>query len=222
MSPIGTVAHSSAEMTKPSACAANSLRTAETRTSSTLLVWDLVEDEVAHYIPDLVAGDQATIARELAAIAADHRSMDHPRSTDHDVARTRRSRHPPTTWRGPTAEDRHRARRPDAALSIIINTLAGLRGLRYRARCSSAGRRRCAAPSSSRLNRGPERRTLGLGGVLTIRRSKVDREGDAARRWQFRPVRIRRLARPRRCAAGSNGRRSARGPVCSSAGVTSS
>jgi hypothetical protein len=97
-------------------------------------------ETVALYVADLTRRGRrpATIARKLAAIAVYYRSMDHLTPTDHDVVRavvrgTRRQ-----LGVGSAAENGARDR------CVALGGLGHPRGF------ARAGRRRCAAASSSR------------------------------------------------------------------------
>jgi integrase len=135
-------------------------------------------ETVALYVADLTRRGRrpATIARKLAAIAVYHRSLDHAAPTDHDVVRavvrgTRRQLG--------VAQPQKTALELDALRSVVLMIPADLRGLRDRALLligwtAALRRSELVALEVGDLNFEPE------GVVLTIRRSKTDREGAGA------------------------------------------
>jgi integrase len=118
----------------------------------------------------------ATIARKLAAISVYHRSMDHATPTDHDVVRavvrgTRRQLG--------VAQPQKTALELDPLRSAVLAIPGDLRGLRDRALMlvgwtAALRRSELVALEVGDLSFEPE------GVVLTIRRSKTDREGAGA------------------------------------------
>jgi len=132
-------------------------------------------ETVALYVADLKRRGRrpATIARKLAAIAVYHRSLDHPTPTDHDVVRavvrgTRRQLG--------VAQPQKTALELDALRTVVLAIPADLRGLRDRALLligwtAALRRSELVALEVGDLAFEPE------GVVLTIRRSKTDREG---------------------------------------------
>ena len=135
-------------------------------------------ETVALYVADLTRRGRrpATIARKLAAIAVYHRSLDHPTPTDHDVVRavvrgTRRQLG--------VAQPQKTALELDALRTVVLAIPADLRGLRDRALLligwtAALRRSELVALEVGDLAFEPE------GVVLTIRRSKTDREGAGA------------------------------------------
>jgi integrase len=127
------------------------------------------------YVADLKRRGRrpATIARKLAAIAVYRRSMDHPTPTAHDVVRAvvRSSRR-----QMGVAQPRKTALELDALRSVVLAIPDDLRGLRDRALlligwAATLRRSELVALEVADLGFEPE------GVVLTIRRSKTDREG---------------------------------------------
>jgi integrase len=135
-------------------------------------------ETVALHVADLTRRGRrpATIARKLAAIGVYHRSMDHPTPTDHDVVRavvrgTRRQLG--------IAQPQKTALEIDALRSVVLAIPEDLRGLRDRALLlvgwtAALRRSELVALEVGDLSFEPE------GVVLTIRRSKTDREGAGA------------------------------------------
>jgi site-specific recombinase XerD len=135
-------------------------------------------ETVALYVADLKWRSRrpATIARKLAAIAVYHLSLNHPAPTAHDVVRavvrgTRRQLG--------VAQPQKTALEIDALRNVILKIPADLRGLRDRALllvgwAAALRRSELVALEVADLSFEPE------GVVLTIRRSKTDREGAGA------------------------------------------
>jgi integrase len=134
---------------------------------------------VALYVADLARRGRrpATIARKLAAIAVYHRSLDHPTPTDHDVVRavvrgTRRQLG--------VAQPQKTALELDALRSVVLAIPDDdLRGRRDRALllvgwAAALRRSELVALEVADLSFELE------GVVLTIRRSKTDRDGAGA------------------------------------------
>ena len=135
-------------------------------------------ETVALYVADLTRRTRrpATIARKLAAVAVYHRSLDHPTPTDHDVVRavvrgTRRQLG--------VAQPQKTALELDALRTVVLAIPDDLRGRRDRALLligwtAALRRSELVELEVGDLSFEPE------GVVLTIRRSKTDREGAGA------------------------------------------